>query len=264
MVEDSYIYLYCIAGKPPALPSRAETEQGLYCIRNAELYATVAKVPAAEFGREQLERHIADPVWLKRQAERHEQVIEGVMQDTAVIPSEVGTVFSGEHKVQAFLAQYKKELREKLQTLEGCEEWSVKICCDRNVLQRYTAENNPAVTELDQQIASASAGKGYLLKRKREQLIEETADESMTAVRKLFTEVFRALDIQLKFKPSSKNPAVPDEEPLLELAALVGQNNLQEFLTCIEMLKTEYHGQGFAFDCSGPWPPYNFSQITAP
>lgn len=260
MAEDSYIYLYCIAGKPPELPLADKAGDELYCIRSAELYAMVARVPAADFSREQLERNSANPAWLKCQVERHEQVIEGVMQDAAVIPSEFGTVFCDERNVQAFLSRYEGELREKLRTLEGCEEWSVKIRCDRNALRRYTAENNPAVIEVDQEIASASSGKAYLLKRKRQQLIETMADESIEAARSLFGKVLEELDVQSKFSPPPAS-AGPEEQLLPELAVLVKQDKLQEFLACIEMLRNEYRDQGFGFDCSGPRLPYSFGRI---
>ena len=71
----------------------------------------------------------------------------------------------------------------------------------------------------------------------------------------------------LKYR--DKNPRSSNEEAIrhvtermddmiLNAAFLVEQDKLSAFIREIEILKNQYEGTGFLFDCTGPWPPYNF------
>src|SRR3989304_6541840 len=48
------------------------------------------------------------------------------------------------------------------------------------------------------------------------------------------------------------------DDMILNAAFLVEKNKLSAFIREIEILKRQYEGMDFFFDCTGPWPPYNF------
>ena len=263
IADNDYVYLYCITKNPPVLSTNDDVGSELYCVRNTNLYATVGKVPASEFKQEHLEQNLNNPKWLKRQVERHEQVIETIMLNSSVIPSKFATVFFNEQNVQTFLEQYEEKLLEKLSDLEGREEWGVKICCDEKILCRYIVENNPEVIDLDHEINAASQGKAYLLKRKRQQLVENITMNNINIYRKLFLEVFQSVCRVVRVNPFPPRN-LPDQHNgmILNLAVLVDRAASENFFTSVETLKIEFLDKGFSFEYSGPWPPYNFSQIT--
>ena len=45
---------------------------------------------------------------------------------------------------------------------------------------------------------------------------------------------------------------------ILNAAFLVEKNKLSSFIREIEIIKIQYEGSDFFFDCTGPCPPYNF------
>ena len=45
---------------------------------------------------------------------------------------------------------------------------------------------------------------------------------------------------------------------VLNAIFLVAEEKLEDFIKAIDKLKREYKPKGFDFECSGPWPPYNF------
>ncbi|MDD5599437.1 MAG: GvpL/GvpF family gas vesicle protein, partial [Victivallaceae bacterium] len=174
------------------------------------------------------------------------------------------TVFFNEQNLLAFLRKYREKLTEKLNDIEGKEEWGVKIRCDEDGFRHHIVENDPQVVALDGEIASSSPGKAYLLKRKRQQLIEDVTGNNMNLYRELFMETFRAASCEVQANPlPPENPNNHEADRLiLNLAVLIEQTGLQEFSGNLEKLEGEFQSKGFRFDCSGPWPPYNFSRIT--
>jgi len=52
------------------------------------------------------------------------------------------------------------------------------------------------------------------------------------------------------------------ENMILNASFLMPKNRIQEFKTELEKLEREYMDKGLKFQFSGPWPPYNFVQIS--
>ena len=59
----------------------------------------------------------------------------------------------------------------------------------------------------------------------------------------------------------SKEVTEREEEMILNSAFLINKNKVAGFLNTVEGLKTRYADKGLFFDCTGPWPPYNFCDL---
>ena len=45
---------------------------------------------------------------------------------------------------------------------------------------------------------------------------------------------------------------------VLNAVFLINNKRIKEFESVLAYLKTKYTDKGLIFDCTGPWPPYNF------
>ena len=48
---------------------------------------------------------------------------------------------------------------------------------------------------------------------------------------------------------------------ILNAVFLLAKPKLEDFIESIDCLKEKYKDTGLKFDCTGPWPPYNFCSI---
>lgn len=265
MSTDNYIYLYCITKENPKLETLGTLADGLYSIHGGNLYVTVCNVPQDEFNEENLKKNLSDLEWLKTHAERHEIIIEGIMKTIPVIPSKFATVFFNEQNLLSFLEKYADELNEKLAYLGNKEEWGVKIYCDQEKLTEGIIKENEMIQAIDSQISSASPGKAYLLRKKKIGLLAEAVKEGMDRYRKSFLELLQNFSTQTKINDTTPRKFTGrNEDMILNAAFLIENNMVPKFIKQVKAFtsESEFTALGFHFDSSGPWPPYNFCQLT--
>src|SRR4051794_5007672 len=142
------LWLYCVTarGDAPDVPGVAE-EHAPRVITAAGLKALVSDVPLADFGEDGLKRNLNDLPWLEAVARAHELVLERTLENAAVVPMRLCTIYRSEKQVQALLAERREQFTEVLAALEGRGEWGVKITADRERVAerlRARAEQRPA------------------------------------------------------------------------------------------------------------------------
>src|SRR3989338_777306 len=49
-----------------------------------------------------------------------------------------------------------------------------------------------------------------------------------------------------------------NDEMILNSAFLINKDKVGDFLNIVEDIRAKYTDKGLFFDCTGPWPPYNF------
>ncbi|MEI6422262.1 MAG: GvpL/GvpF family gas vesicle protein [Lentisphaerota bacterium] len=265
MSSGNYIYLYCVTKEEPNLERRGALEDELYLIPASGLYACVSNVPEDEFGEENLEKNLHDLEWLKKNVERHEKTIEGIMKDTSVIPFKLATVFFNEQNVQAFLAKYADGMGEKLDYVKNKQEWGVKIYCDPEKLKQSTLLESEKLREIDRQINSASPGKAYLLGKKKNELVAAELDEAMVRYRKTFLALLEGFCFKSSILETTPRKVTGrNDDMILNAAFLVEKSMVPQFISQFETLESEpeFAAKGFCFSSTGPWAPYNFCQLT--
>lgn len=261
--DQELIYLYCVTEDAPDLRDLAVLVNKLYWIAHRDLCAVVSNVPEREFNAEALRQNLNNMEWLKQKVMLHEGVIESVMKRSTVVPFKFAAIFRNPNSLTTCLEQHYHALETALVKLKGKEEWGVKIYCDRRKLREALAAGNEAVIRLDQEIAAASPGKAFLLKKRREDLLGAEAerrliDDSQDCFDRLSA---GSLDARL-------NACAPGEvthqkaEMILNAVFLIEALKHSVLKGEVYKLKADYEDKGLRFDCTGPWPPYNFCSLS--
>ncbi len=263
MTVGSLIYLYCVTEEVPQLISVEHLVDELYFIKHDGLYAVVSKVKESEFNEENLEKNMANLEWIKTKVTTHEEIVERIMQSACVIPFKFGTIFRTEDNVRIMLAEHADDIRHTLEKLEGTEEWGVKIFFDREKLKESLSQEVEGLPQIDEQIKSSAPGRAFFLKKKREELLNAAVKET---IRKYGQDSYKVLS--RKSTAIRRNELLPKEaterkdEMILNVTFLVEKSRVTQFLLVLDDLKVKYGYKGLSFDCTGPWPPYNFCQLS--
>jgi len=260
--DHELIYLYCVTGETPDL-REITSLVNLYWIAHRDLCAVVSNVPELEFNEKALHQNVNDLEWLKLKVMLHEGVIESVMKRQTVVPFKFATLFRHQDNLTTCLEQNYEHLKTTLLNLKGREEWGVKVYCDRRKLHASLAGVDDPLIQLDREIAVAMPGKAFFLKKQREDLVRTEADRKVIEYSQDCFE--RLSEGSLK---AHLNACLPGEvtsqkeEMILNAAFLIEALKHSVLKGAVHKLEADYEDKGLRFDCTGPWPPYNFCQFS--
>ena len=174
-----------------------------------------------------------------------------------------GAIFNTEENLKTMLKKHIKEFKDTLKHLEGKEEWGVKIYCDMGKLKENLIQDDEDLLNLDKEINSASPGKTFILKKKKEESANTIVNKKLNECGHESFERLKQYSIQSRI-----NKLLPIEvterkdEMILNAAFLADKNKVKEFVGVVDVLKAKYSDKGIDFDCTGPWPPYNFCDLS--
>ena len=252
-------YVYGVVDAADArAPAGAGVEGDVALVQEGPVAALVSRVPLSEYAEEPVRARLEDPSWLEEKARAHEAVLAEALDSGPVVPFRFLTVYLGEGDLRAFLARKGDELRAVLDGVRGKIELGVKVFVDRDGLGSGIAREDSAVRELDEAIEGAAAGKAYLLRRQRDELVRERCDRFLLESAQACHERLSAVaDAAVANPPQSRELSGRAEDMVLNGAYLVpaDEERLGDVLADLE---AEYAPFGFAFELTGPWPPYNF------
>ncbi|MCG2712397.1 MAG: GvpL/GvpF family gas vesicle protein [Candidatus Omnitrophica bacterium] len=269
---ESLIYLYCVSAEKPKLNEAEGLVDNVCFISYQGLYPVFSRVSPDEFSEKNLKKNLADLEWIKTKACNHEKVIEAVIKNSClprarrrqacVIPFKLGTLFHSEENLKAMLKKHKGEFKDTLKWLEGKEEWGLKIYCDGDKLKENLIQKDKELLDLDRQISAALPGKAFILKKKKAELLNTIVNKKLNESGQDSFERLRQYSIS-----SGINKLLPKEvterkdEMILNAVFLINKNKAADLADAVKEIKALYAGWGLSFDCTGPWPPYNFTTI---
>ncbi|MBI5025124.1 MAG: GvpL/GvpF family gas vesicle protein [Nitrospirae bacterium] len=253
------IYLYCVTN---SLPHHLHTKDfgiGVYFIYHKGLYAVVSKVTESEFNEENLKNNLTNLEWIKTKVGIHERIIEEVMRDICVVPFKFATLFNNEDNLKAMFEEHAEELKTKLKHLEGKEEWGVKIYCDIEKLKENLIQEDEALLKISKEISASSPGKAFFSKKKKEELLNIAVNKKINEYGQYSFDRLREQSLKTRInKLLPKEVTERENDMILNSAFLVYKDKISDFISVVDILKAQYKGRGLFFDCTGPWPPYNF------
>jgi len=262
-------YVYCIAERATAaelpaesLPPAIEDDSKLEWVVSGELAALSSQVPLASYSEESLAEHLSDASWTAARAMRHETIAEYVAKRAGIVPLRFGTIFLERDGIERMLSDKGRELREILERLRGREEWGVNVFCDQNILMSSITSVSPVLRELVEGAAQASPGQSYLMQKKIDAL---KVDEARLALNRIIEDIQKSLSDRsddAKRLRVLKVEATEHGELKAKFAFLIQQSDFDRFRDAAEKLAQEHQRAGVRLELTGPWPAYNFTQIS--
>ena len=210
-----------------------------------QLTAIVSEVDVTEFEGEALERNVSNPDWLEAKVRAHESVLDRIVASATVVPMRFGSIFSTADGLRRMLAENAPALRASLDRVRDRSEWGVKVYCDQRSL----------IHQLAGPSKESRSGRGYLLQKSAELRAQADAAEAAAVVAR---DVHASLEA-FADDATTMTPRGNDPQPvILNGAYLVRNEERERFMRKVEDLQKD-HGSTYAFEVTGPWPPYNFT-----
>ncbi|MDP2339286.1 MAG: GvpL/GvpF family gas vesicle protein [Bacteroidota bacterium] len=255
------IYVYCLSNSPPVLHESMKLK-GLKSLVFGDFHVVVKYVSEGEFSEENFKRNLSDIEWLEPNAREHIEVINLLMGQNTVIPFKFGTIFYTEDSLKKFITDYSGSLIENFNHIEGREEWSVKIYCDRKSLSEQIDELSEETAALEKQIMASSPGKAFLLKRKKSELIENEMDRICKSYGQDYYNEFKSLSVSTNLNNLLPKEFTGREDTMiLNAAFLVSKTTVNDFKNTVDILRKKDGHSGFFIETTGPWPPFSFIYI---
>lgn len=222
------------------------------------VHAVVSRVPAAVYAADPLEQRLQDFRWVAEQGMRHEEVVAWFVDHARILPVRLFTLHSSSAALEEATAAKLPEIRDQMRRLGARREWDLKVAYSARRLAANLADVSDDVAALDAEIAEATAGKRFLLEKKREDLARgETAD----AARRIAGEVLDDLREMAADVTRLALPKQATELPVVLYAALLVPPEREERLRSVARARAEeLEPLGVEVGLSGPWAPYRFLQ----
>jgi hypothetical protein len=240
-------YVYGIVPRGETCRGRGVASRPVEVVEADELAALVSIVPLEEFGEDSLPANLNDRAWLERTARAHEQVLEGALSTSAVIPFRLCTIYESSDRVRQLLVERGPALADLLSRLEGKIELGVKAYFDPS----RAATSSPG-------LQVAESGRAYLLRRQRERTASVEADQFKAACAQSSHERLAAVAEEARANPPQAPALSGRDEPMLLNAAYLVQRDDSSLREAVFELQTLYGERGVSYEVTGPWAPYNF------
>jgi hypothetical protein len=241
-------YLYGIVRDP----GPQTLDAGLQLVRHGELAAIVTPVPLAEYGAEALRPRLRDPVWLEAAVRRHHDVVARIHAERIILPAKFGSVYASRDDVRDALERGHDELRDRLASLSDCDEWSVHLyATSRQALEHARGHG---LDRVEQDLATASPGRAYFLRRKADEARVQATERGLTELAEDAHQRLSAHAVASELAACERpNTAADEEIEIARAAYLVQRSRLPDFVAELEDLGHSLHDEW-----TGPWPPYSF------
>jgi hypothetical protein len=255
------LYVYAIARSAHPLPERVEAIDGsdvIEVVTAGELAAFVTPVDDVDFSQGVIDARAKDVEWLGAIGYRHQSVMSALMHGGTIIPLRAFTLFASDESLRRHLDDERARFTKLLDRLDGKQEWTLRVEFDPQLWSEALVRRVESLRALSEEIASASSGKAFLLRKK---LDDEKKKASKEAEQQVMAEVERAVMDKLACDTvaetrQQRSGAFPQINVLLERDE---EARLQELR---DDLAARYAAEGVTLALTGPWPPYTFAVTT--
>jgi hypothetical protein len=260
-MNNDLIYVFCLSISPPELADEMK-KAGLKSLVAGDFYVIVKYVPENEFSGENFKRNILNAEWQENNTREHIKMITLLMEQNAVLPFKFATVFNAENSLRKFITDHSDSLFENFHHIEGKEEWSVRIYCDRYVLSEQIDELSEETAELEKQIMASSPGKAFLLRRKKSELIENEMNRICKSYGQNYYDEFRNLSASTSMgNLLPKEFTGREDTMILNAVFLVRKTKENDLINTVDSLRQKDGNSGLFIEITGPLPPFSFIHV---
>ena len=191
---------------------------------------------------------------LRRNLDPHERVIRETLRHTTILPAAFGHVARDTPQVAAMLRRHAAALEGELARLDGKVEMAVRVAWDVDNIFSHLVERHPDLAVLRDRIFAGGRQVDVNAKIELGRLFEERREAGRADVVQRVVEALRphAADLHVS--------RVHGEKAAADLAFLIGRNQTQEFRDRVLAIAGDWPSD-YAFQCSGPWAPFNFVRL---
>jgi hypothetical protein len=252
-----YLYGFVPADSPAPPPSLAGLAgRPVELLAAGPVRAVIARLPADEYGAEQVTAGLEDMAWVGEHGLAHERVVLWFVDHGDILPARLFTLHSGTQSLLDSVAPALPGIAARLQAMAGRREWNLKVAYDRDELARHGAEVSPDVRRLDDDIAAAAPGRRYLLERRRADLLRtEVGRAAQRMAAELLDHLADGAD-DARVLPLAA--ADGGGTVVLNAALLVRRDAEPDWRPRAETFIDRYRQLGMVVTLSGPWAPYRF------
>jgi hypothetical protein len=255
------IYVYAIARAGHPLPEHVEAIDGsdvIDVVTAGEVSAFITPVDDVDFSQGVIDARAKDVEWLGAIGYRHQSVMNALMHGGTIIPLRAFTLFASEESLRRHLETESGRFEKLLGRLDGKQEWTLRVEFDPQLWSEALVRRVDSLRGLSEEIASASSGKAFLLRKK---LDDEKKRASKEAEQQVMAEIERAVMDKLACDTvaetrQQRSGAFPQINVLLERDEEARLEELRGDLAA------RYATEGVTLALTGPWPPYTFAVIT--
>lgn len=253
------LYLFCLAkaegfGEVPG-PGPDETDRP-FARAYGDLTAVLSEVRVDDFSGPDAERKLEDPGWISERAMQHERTVEQAFRYGPVLPARFGTLFSSSRVLERFLETNRRTILDFLESIRGQEEWGVKALLDRATARKWL------VAEIAKGVAddtAVSPGLRYVRERRAQAAAEKELHRWVANICDSAAHtICESVTDWRQRKILDDRGAGDPRETVLNLAALIRRDRVEDLLGRVECINAERAAQGISLVLTGPWPPYSF------
>jgi hypothetical protein len=191
---------------------------------------------------------------LRRNLDPHERVIREAMRCTTILPAAFGHVARDAQQVATLLRRHGPALLRELGRLEAKVEMSVRVAWDVENIFSHLVDRHPELAELRDRIFTKGRQADANDKIELGRLFEERREAGRADV------VQRVVDSLRPLASDVHVSRVHGEKAAADVAFLIARDDMQSFRDRVIEIAADWPSE-YAFQCSGPWAPFNFVQI---
>lgn len=193
----------------------------------------------------------------KSSAIEYAGVIEMLAQHFTLLPMRFGSLMESTGAILKMLEKNYPDVQQNLQQVEDMLEFGLKVFCDSEKLRADLMEKSEIGTKttvLSTPEVKNSVYRDWVNKKLKEHRLEELLLTHVDSVVAAITEHLSRMNAVCKFKK------MLTETIIIDALFLLKKDMKTELMQAVGNLQKQYPGLNFVM--TGPWPPYNFVEIT--
>jgi hypothetical protein len=248
----TYVYCLIAADRRPVLRRRFTRLPAMGPVRLLDvdkgLWLVVADAPLNQYGEEAINRKLSDLDWVSRAAIAHEGVVASFIDQRAVLPMKLFTIFTSDDRALEQVRSDRRRVDALVKRVANHVEWGIRATLDRP--RGRAAKKSPRP-------GAAKSGAAYLSQKKAQR---DAAVELAEHARETVAELYDRLEARSRLGRRRTAGELPVEGGplLLDAAFLVPRSSGTSFRALVAREARRLGRLGYHLTLTGPWPPYTF------
>lgn len=267
---DGLIYLYGLIPAEEVSNQQIPSINGfdgksvIYTLPIGKVNAVVCDLEAELYSEVSIKEQInSDMEWLQEKAFHHHEIVMMLSKMFTVVPLKFCTLFKNQRSLANAVQTNESHLVDTFASIQGNEEWNLKIYCDDQLLKEQVSRSNPTIEARRVEISHISKGKQFFEKKKLDKLIESELEEEKNRISENIHVHLSGMALKGNVKRTWSNDVTGRKDEMTwNSVYLIPAANVENFLEQIQQYEKDMKGMGWQFDATGPWPAYHFSNFS--